>query len=341
MAIGWRTSGAAVLAVAVSVGHGGAASHAPLAFFAPAVAIEDGDRERLDSGRVVVKVLPGHGRELAIFAAVRVNTEPERLIAWGQRAEVMQRGRYVPATARFSAPPALADVEGLRLPDDDLEDIRRCRPGDCGLKLSALEMEELQRGINGSSDWKTALQRGFRQAIVTRATAYLANGDLGAAPYEDDAKPVRAETEFASLLYGLGFLNLQMPQLAKYLQLYPRLENPDIVDSFVYWSTETLGIKPITSVTHVTVMRGVGRGEPAALVASKQVFASHYKDASLGVMAITGSSEGRYLVYIHRSHVDVLEGTLGGLVRRMVERRVRDEAPDVVLALRRTLEGGR
>jgi hypothetical protein len=36
--------------------------------------------------------------------------------------------------------------------------------------------------------------------------------------------------------------------------------------------------------------------------------------------------------------VDVLDGTFGGLLRRMVERRVRDEAPGVLGTLRRTLE---
>jgi hypothetical protein len=112
-------------------------------------------------------------------------------------------------------------------------------------------------------------------------------------------------------------------------------------DSFLYWSTKTPGMKPITSVTHVNVMRGADRGEPAALIASKQVFATHYKDASLAVMAITGSSDGQYLVYVHRSHVDVLNGRFGGLVRRIIERRVRDEAPDVLIALRRTLEDRR
>jgi hypothetical protein len=58
-------------------------------------------------------------------------------------------------------------------------------------------------------------------------------------------------------------------------------------------------------------------------------------------MAITGSSDGNYLVYVHRSHVDVLDGKFGSFVRRIIERRVRDEAPDVLPALRRTLEDGR
>jgi hypothetical protein len=119
------------------------------------------------------------------------------------------------------------------------------------------------------------------------------------------------------------------------------LDAPDVVESFLYWSTETFGFKPITSVTQRTVLRLHAPGAPAAVVVSRQVFATHYKDAALGITALTGSAEdGWYLVYVHRSHVDVLDGPFGGLVRRVIERRVRDEAPGLMRALRRTLEGG-
>jgi hypothetical protein len=48
----------------------------------------------------------------------------------------------------------------------------------------------------------------------------------------------------------------------------------------------------------------------------------------------------RYLVYLNRSRIDVLDGFLGGFVRRIVERRLRSEAADVVRGLRRRLESG-
>jgi hypothetical protein len=339
MAIAVRLLGGAALAAAAWTGIAGEAATSPFAFFEPAVPIAPADRARLETGHAVVRVLPGRGRELAIFAAVRVDAGPERLIEWGRRVETMPRGRYVPVLSRFSDPPRLDDVESLTLGEDDLEDIRRCRPGDCGLKLSAPEIRALRQNIASSADWRSSAQRGFRQAIVSRALAYRAYGDAGALPYDDSDEPVAPQEEFTVLVQRLGFLQLQLPWFADYLEAYPRLDHPDVVDSSLYWATETLGVKPITSVTHISIVRGTGPHVPGALVVSKQVFATHYKDASLAVTAVIGSADsGYFLVYVHRSHVDVLTGALGGLVRRIVERRVRDEAPDVLFALRRRLE---
>jgi hypothetical protein len=75
-------------------------------------------------------------------------------------------------------------------------------------------------------------------------------------------------------------------------------------------------------------------------VASRQIFASHYITGSLAVTAITGGASGRYLTYLNRSRVDILDGIFGGLVRRIAERRIREEAGDVVNGLRRRLEAG-
>jgi hypothetical protein len=45
-------------------------------------------------------------------------------------------------------------------------------------------------------------------------------------------------------------------------------------------------------------------------------------------------------VYLNRSHVDAFQGLLGGMVRRVVERRVKAEAPSVLRGLRLRLESG-
>ena len=147
-----------------------------------------------------------------------------------------------------------------------------------------------------------------------------------------------ADVEFASLV---ARLDLRRPGFAEYLQAYPRAEHPDVLESFLYWSRETLGGgKPVVTVTHVTLVGGDDSTSVQALVVSKQVFASHYKTSAVSMTAIAGSGEARYLVYLHRSHVDVLQGFFAGLVRRIVEGRIRDEAPAVLNALRSRLEHG-
>jgi hypothetical protein len=61
---------------------------------------------------------------------------------------------------------------------------------------------------------------------------------------------------------------------------------------------------------------------------------------SLSAITRDSASGPRYLVYVRRSRADVLGGAFGGIVRRMVERRVRGEAPSVLDGLRNRLESG-
>jgi hypothetical protein len=288
--------GVTLAAAALAAAAARADTHSPFALVAPAVRVDARDHARLQAGDAVVKVLPRRGRELAVFAAVRVDAPPERLVDWGRRVDRLT-GRYVAAAGRFSAPPQPGDVDAVALGDEDLQDLRRCRPGDCSLKLNDAEIAALRDGVTDAADWKEVLQRGFRDALTARARA--------------------ADASFEHA----GFAGWEP------------------VDSFLYWSVETYGFKPITSVTQLRVLRRRAPDAPAALVVSRQLFATHYKDAAVGMTAITGSAEdGWYLTYVHHSEVDVLDGMFGGVVRRVVERRVRDEAPALLLALRRTLE---
>lgn len=90
----------------------------------------------------------------------------------------------------------------------------------------------------------------------------------------------------------------------------------------------------------MTLLQGEEPAAPRGLVISKQVFATHYRNGAVSMTAIADWNDGRYLVYVHRSHVDVLDGFFAGLLRHVIEGRVRDEAPDVPDALRTRLETG-
>ena len=94
---------------------------------------------------------------------------------------------------------------------------------------------------------------------------------------------------------------------------------------FFYWSTESFGLKPVTGVTHVSLYVQPGR----AVIASKQIYASHYFDASMGLTAALdddreASDPGMYLVYLNRSRIDLLGGFFGGLRRTFLGGRLRD-----------------
>ena len=298
-------------------------------------------RTRIDGGFALVDVRPARGRDLGVFGAVRTEVNGDRLVAWVRQIEHFHTGSYVPLVVRFSDPPRIEDLDRLVLDAGDLDDIRGCRSGDCGLKLAADEIGQLRQTIaDTGAAWQAAVQERFRRIVLDRVQAYQAAGYDRTPPYADHATPVAPAAEFDIVANrvrtGIGCET----QVLEYLQQYPYRRDDD-VESFLYWSKETLGSgKPIVSVTHVAIVRSTDERCPEALVASKQVVATHYLSASLSLIAVTypSAESRRYLLYSRFSRVDLFHGVLAGVVRRVVEKRIRAEAPVVLDAMRRRVE---
>jgi hypothetical protein len=124
----------------------------PFQFLAPSVVVSAGDRERVDRDQVLARVLSGKSGQLAVFVATRLNAPPDALVAWIRAIAELKRNKFVPAIGRFSDPPRLSDLDDLTLDQGDLDAIQRCRPGDCGLKLAAGEIESLTAAVAPVSD---------------------------------------------------------------------------------------------------------------------------------------------------------------------------------------------
>lgn len=314
----------------------------PFAFFRPSISQGAEERRAMSKGEAVVRVLPGRDREVAVFAAVPVNVDGDRLVAWVRNIAELKRSPFVLAIGRFSEPPRMEDLRDLALDDDDLEEIRRCRPRDCGVKLGAGELGRLQRTIAGAEgQWKPRVQDAFRDVLLQRIQMYTERGHPGLSPYDDHDEPVVQQTAFSSIIRRSPYLTEGLPQFAAHLDRYPEAPMPG-VESFIYWAKEQFGGKPVISATHVTLLRPGDGVLPDALVAGKQIFATHYMNGSLALTAIMrgGAGSPHYLVYLNRSEVDVVGGFWGGLVRLVVERRLKAEASEVLQGVRKRLESG-
>ena len=329
------------LLVALSIqAAAGAPVQDPFAFFRPGIEVTDDERRQLDRGTPVVRVLPATGREIAVFAAIRVNVDAARLIAWLHQIPALKKSRYVLAIGRFSDPPRIEDLADLVLDDDELSDLRRCRIGHCKLKLAAAEMDVVRRAADqAGDDWKPAVQHAFREVVLSRVHVYLAGGRAALPAYEDD-ETVWTAPIAAALLEHSPFLTGQVPTFADHLARYPNAAASG-VESFVYWSKERQADKAVVSATHVSILRGAGGTQPDVVTAGQQILATHYMNASLGVtVLLRGAGMQNYLVYVNRTDLDVLGGPFGGLVRWFVRRRVAAEATNVLNQLRRRIEAG-
>jgi hypothetical protein len=314
----------------------------PFVFFRPSVSLSLDDRRQLDRGEPIARVLPAKDLEVVVFAAVPVEVDGDRLVAWMRRIEELKKSSYVLAIGRFSNPPRIEDLARLTLDEGELSEVRSCRPAGCSLKLAAVEMQSLRHAAASAGDkWKPALQQAFRSVVLQRVQAYLAGGLAALAPYADKDVELSPAARFTALLGHASFLNENAPAFAEHLSRYPQTPTPDL-ESFLYWSKERLARRAIISVTHVNILRSPDPGMPDALVAGKEVFSTHYVNASLGLTAILrgGPEGGNYLAYLNRSEVDVLDGAFGGLVRWFLQRRLKSEAADVLRALRGRLERG-
>jgi hypothetical protein len=218
------------------------------AFLEPAVRVTTADRRRLDRGEPVARVLPDADRDVEIFAAIPVDIDGDRLAAWMRRIEALKKSPYVAAVGRFSDPPCIEDLADLALDGGDLQELRRCRPGECSARLSETEVDRVARAVAAAGpDWEAAVQGAFREIVLHRVQAYLSDGYAALEGYGKKERPV-------SLVRRVDPLAAHAPRFAEYLEKYPHAPMPE-VESFVYWSKERLGGKPIVSATHVSILR--------------------------------------------------------------------------------------
>ena len=312
----------------------------PFAFLEPSVSLNTDERKRLDSGGNIARIVPTQDHDIAVFAAIPVKVGGDRFVAWVRRIEVLKKTSYVQAIRRVSTPVRLQDFDTLTIEPGDLDDIKNCRPGKCALKLSAAEIDVLQNTIRQhGAEWRPAVESAFRQIVFERIKTYVAHGHDGFAEVRDVSVPHSPSQSFGGVLQRSDFLARQLPQLAEYFRR-PPTTSPGI-ESFIYWSKEMFARKPVISATQVTIVRPDRGGLPEVVVASKQIFATHYMDASLSITALVKDGESRrYLTYVNRSDIDVVNGFFGGLVRSILQRRVRNEAPGILIGLRERLESG-
>ena len=315
----------------------------PFQFLAPSVVLSDSERRHLERDQVVARLLHADDGQLAVFVATRLNAPPDALVAWTRAIAELKRGKFVLAVGRFSDPPRVGDLDTLQLDERDLDAIRACVPGDCGLKLSASEITSLKAAaVAGGLSWRQAVNVEFRRLLVARVNTYRVGGLPGLAPSVDRDAPVSLEQVFASIVEKSPYLK-GLPNLERWLQGYPRTDDPHI-ESFFYWSKEYYGTgKPVIGITHVGIVRPESnRSLPVVLIAGKQIFATHYIDGALGMTIVLQDevTSTPYLVYLNRSRVDLLRGVFGGFARTVFEARLKRHAPQVVRGLRLRLESG-
>jgi hypothetical protein len=291
-------------------------------------------------GKAVARILPSEKQEVAVFGIVLVHAPADFFVDRFRDIESYKKGTSILQVKKFSDPPRMEDLRQLTIDKDDLRALRNCKVGDCAVKLPSNVILRVQKEIDWSSpDAEQKVTELGRSALLQYVERYLAGGNAQLSEYSDKKQPLRVAEQFEAILKASPYIFDYDPEFYEYLSDYPK-KHLDGVEDFLYWSKEKFGLKPVISVTHVSIYRKPEFN--VTLIASKQIYANHYFEASLGLTVALSSAQAPdpsfYLLYFNRSRSDALHGGFSGLARGQVKSRARSGALENLAKIQRSIE---
>jgi hypothetical protein len=291
----------------------------------------------LGRGETVTRSLPtGDSRDVAVFGATQVNiprsffTERQRDVARALRTPTRT------FVQRFSEPAVTADVQALAVSGDDLKELRDCRPRSCTFKLPATDMDQFRSAVAAGSDARARASAYAGQRMVEYVNDYRARGNAAMLVYHDRGS-VRSSDALVGMLRDSTYVFTAVPSLGQHLVDYPRssLANASEV---IFWSLDDMPrLRRVLRITHQTIFAPPERND-LTVVAGKQIYANHYFEAGLEVLAaIDRDATGITVIAVRRYRFDHLPS--GGLLN--IRGRVASGLRENVLAdLRRLKRDG-
>lgn len=309
------------------------------AFLREQFGLQAADLHTIAAGGVVARSLEtSEGREVATLGVVRLRASASFYASQLRDIVNFKRDPAVLQIGVVDTPARAEALAGLTLDRSDIDRLRRCRPGDCGLQLPREAIERFARDVRWTSaDAEADANRIVRHVLAEMVEQYRSAGDAALMTYHDTRTALSLANEFRAMVGAPPAVLARFPPLHRHLTEYPHRRGEG-VDDIVYWSKEKLGPAVVVTVTHLAIAPMPGAGPVSVVAASKQLYGSRYFDSSLGLTILLEDPgvEGSYLVYVNRSRLDALSGFWGGLKRAVVRSRTRSAMGDS-LAEARTL----
>ena len=113
---------------------------------------------------------------------------------------------------------------------------------------------------------------------------------------------MRIEDGLRSLVLRSSILREVTPDLYAYVERFPS-ERPADAEDFLYWVKEKFWLMNVVSLNHSTVVDRITASGRLIMAVSKQLYATHYYEASLSVTAYLADRSGEegYLVSLNRT----------------------------------------
>jgi hypothetical protein len=296
---------------------------------------QETDFATLQANQPVVRLAPvSDKREIAVAGIVNIRSGADDFLRSYRDSMLQKSNAAILEIGSFGSQPKLADLESLTLETEDIEDLKDCVVGDCDVKLSAAMIDRFRKEIDWNApDYALKVTGLFKQMLSEYVSDYRMRGEAALIQYNDKRYEIDLATEQRALSGASGYTNSLLADSNAGLQL---------IEDAIVWSKIKFGLKPVIAVNHITIYKLDREVGPQVLIASKQIYASHYFNAALALTAfvtVPGATQGAYLVSENRSRADGLEGPFGKIKRGVVEKKALEGLKTILEHSQTSLEG--
>jgi hypothetical protein len=298
-------------------------------------AFDDADIAALQLNQPIVRLArTSDKREVAVSGVVNIRASAEEFLRSYRDSMSRKSNAAILEIGSFGKEPALPDLQSLTLEPRDIEDLKECVVEHCQIKLSAAMIERIRKEIDWQSpDHALAVTNLFKQMLLHYVRDYRARGDAALIEYNDKRNEINLANEQRALAAAPGYINGILADRQSDLRL---------VEDAIVWSKIKFGLKPVLAINHIKIYRRDADFGPQVLIASKQIYANHYFNASHALTAfvnVPDASNGAYLVYENRSIADGLEGPFSKIKRDVVQKKAVDGLKTILEHSKSSLEG--
>jgi hypothetical protein len=285
------------------------------------------DIQAMDAGSVIVKSLETDAKSEVMLVGVSLIEAPtEFFLRMYRDIERFEGG--LGDIKKLSDPPLREDFAAMPLPEEDLRDLRDCRPGRCKVKIGDRGLDKLREVDWDAADASQQALDVVRERAYSLSHAYREGGNAALGVVRDAKKPTFIAKEFEELLANSPYVLEYEPELHRYLLDYPQAKLDDATD-FMYWALNDLGRKPILRLSHVVIYPAEDGANASTVIASKQLYFSHYFHTGLDLRFLVRNrkrpeSDSFYFVTLSRARSNDLTGIFGSVVRATAQAGARD-----------------
>lgn len=316
-------------------------SNEPYKFFREFAGLNEAQITAIRSGKALAKVVESPSPdEVYVFGSVYVQSTPESYLTLASDLDALRKLPSYLAIQTFSDPPQLSDLKGFTLDEQDITELKNCKPGHCQLQLPTEAIEDFQQSIDWTApDVADKVNRRAQQLAFQALQEYMQGGNTALGAYRDKKHPAAVADAFASLIRRFEALPVYLPEVNEYLLEYPKTKSDNVQAGF-YWERVNFGLKPTFRMVQKIVYRGAIGQEPAYALAEKQIYASHYFQTALDLTVCVKDAQrpGFYIITVKGSKQAGLTGLKGGIVRKVAVDKTRSSLERVLVTIKQNLE---